>query len=131
VTAARRLGLLAGAVLLSALTAGCQHQYVPMSVYVRDRDTRDPVPGATVEVRNTSLLNPARPDAASGETDIEGHIRLRVARYNRLIMTITAPEHQRHVFNADHPAGIGDSEWFGPSVNEAGTRATIQVRLTP
>ena len=129
---ARTLRAAGVGLLLAAMAPlwGC-YQYAFMNVHVRDRDTRAPIPNATVRVSNTSLLNPARPDAAVGETDARGEVRLRVALYNRLLVRIDAPGHSEHLLNADHPAEFGATEWFGPNVNEDGQRATIEVRLTP
>lgn len=115
--------------LASGALAGCAER-TWMTVQVRDRDSLEPVPEAVVRVDNTGL-NPLKPDGDEGETDAQGSVRLRIAPYNRLYIRIRAPGRSEHVINADHPAMAGDVGWFGPNVAQGGTRATLEVRLTP
>lgn len=119
---------LASATLLLMLPGCAERTW--MSVHVRDRDSLKPVPDAFVRVENTGL-NPLKPQGDEGETDHDGNVRLRVAPYNRLLIRVRANGHAEHVLNADHPAMAGDLGWFGPNVAQGGTRATLEVRLSP
>ncbi len=101
-----------------------------MTVRVRDRDTLEPVRDAMVSVQNTGI-NPLKPQGDEGETDAEGSVRVMIAAYNRLIIRVRADGRSEHVINADHPAMTGDLGWFGPKVAQGGTRATLEIRLTP
>lgn len=124
----RRASLVCASFCVCAALAGC-YQYAPMSVYVRDRNTQAPIAGASVRVSNTSTINPARPDAAEGETDADGHVRLRVALYNRLLIRVEPPDRAPYLFNGDHPASMGPTDWFAPTLNQRGERGTIEVRI--
>lgn len=110
--------------------AGC-YSYSPLTVAVRDRATRDPIAGAFVSVGNTSLLNPVKPEAAEGETNEQGEVALAPAAYNRLLIRVRVAGRADHLVNADHPRVFGASEWFCPITDEAGARASVEIRLTP
>lgn len=101
------------------------------TVQVRNRDTLAPVEGAEVMIGNTSLINPARPDTAAGTTDAEGEVTLRAAAYNRLTVRVLHPDYGTILAVGDHPASFGDSGWIGPSMDEDGRRARLEVRLVP
>ncbi len=97
---------------------------------MRDRDTLRPVLGAQVTVSNTTL-NPAGPEKARGVTDAEGMVALRVAVYNRLLVRVEADGYAPIVATGDHPGVVGDTGWFGPTTDEEGGRAKLEVRLLP
>jgi len=118
-------------VLVLLALAGCQYDYAPVQVEVRNRATLDPVEGATVRVSNARTLNPTPPTPAEGTTDPEGTIRLRAALYNTLLVRISAPGHADHLFNAEHPAVVGDVGWITPRFNQQGGRGTLEARLAP
>ena len=101
------------------------------TVAVRDRDTLEPIEGATVGLSNTTTLNPARPESAAGVTDAEGSVTLRAAMYNRLVVRVEKDGYASIIATGDHPAAFGDSGWFGPTVAEGGERARMEVRLLP
>lgn len=124
-----RRSLAACAVACLAL-GGC-YSYSPLTVAVRDRATREPIEGAHVSVGNTSLLNPVKPESAEGETDDNGQVTLGAAAYNRLLIRIHIAGRADHLVNADHPREMGASDWFSPITDEAGARASVEIRLTP
>lgn len=101
------------------------------TVQVRDRSTLEPIPDATVTIGNTSLLNPVRPEGTTGETDAEGEVTLKAAAYNRLLVRVSAEGYGAIVVAADHPAVAGDSGWIGPTTDQDGGRARMEIRLLP
>ena len=125
------LGVAGGWAVSWAVALGGCGAPAAMTVRVRDRETQAPMVGATVRVDNTSLLNPLRPKGAEGETDERGEVALSVTPYNRLLLRVTPRGGFEHVMTADHPAQAGDSGWFGPSTDERGGRARVEVRLSP
>lgn len=126
-----RLFFASSAAAAIAVGVGGCAQPASMTVAVRDRDSLRPLEGAIVRIDNTSLLNPLKPRGAEGETDQMGEVVLAVAPYNRLLIRVTPRGGIEHVMNADHPASMGDSGWFGPSTDERGGRGRVEVRLRP
>jgi hypothetical protein len=119
------------ALLLAAFLSGC-YSYTPLTVAVRGRATHEPVEGATVSVRNTSLINPVKPERAEGVTDEAGEVTLDVAMYNDLIVRLSHPEHADHVWVGRHPYAAGSTtaeRWLGPLVGEDGRRATLELMV--
>lgn len=102
-----------------------------ITAQVRDRETLAPVEGAEVTIGNTSLINPARPEGATGTTDAEGEVTLEVATYNRLLIRVDHEGYGSIVAVGDHPAVFGGGDWFGPTTDEDGRRARLEVRLLP
>lgn len=121
----RRLAIIAGALLLS----GCAER-TAIWAGVRERDSREMVPGATVRVENVGL-NPLKPQGSEGVTGPDGWVRLEAAPYNTLLVRFSAPEHGRVVVGTDHPAVMGDTGWITRPEQESGGRSTLEVRLLP
>jgi hypothetical protein len=124
--------LLSAPLLLTALVlTGC-YRYTPLIVTVREKATHAPLPGVTVVVRNTSLLNPAKPQRAEGVTDESGEVELEVAMYNDLLIRLAHPEHANHVWVGLHPYAADSTtsgRWLGPLLGADGERATLELQL--
>jgi hypothetical protein len=70
--------------LIAALTSGwLLHDYRPVTVLVRDAETKKPIAGADVNISYLVMLNPFAPLPSSGKTDKHGVVHLRVAPYER------------------------------------------------
>ncbi len=110
---------------------GC-YSYTPLIVTVREKATQAPLAGVTVVVRNTSLLNPAKPERAEGVTDEAGEVELEVAMYNDLLIRLAHPEHANHIWVGPHPYAADATtagRWLGPLLGADGERATLELQL--
>jgi len=79
----RPTGCLTFAVVLLAFAPGCQtlYGYRPVSVLVRDIETKKPLHGAEVHISYPLAESPFAPAACSGATGEDGLARLRAAPY--------------------------------------------------
>jgi hypothetical protein len=75
--------------VIASLTmlSGCQlfHSYKPVTVLVRDAETKEPIAGAGVSVFYNYMLDPFAPSTAPATTGSDGLVHLRVAPYGLLI----------------------------------------------
>ncbi len=117
--------------LLTLILSGCKYEFAPMRVEVRDRASHERVPHAEVRASNTHTLNPNPPEPAIGFTDADGVVVLNVGLYNALVIRVTPPDGETHVFSAEHPAYIGASPWERPIRTVGGEAPSIEIRLSP
>lgn len=122
----RRLALLAPLLLT---LAGCAER-TAIWAGVRDRGSREMLPGATVRVENVGL-NPLKPEGSEGVTGQDGWVRLEAAAYNSLLVRFSAPGRGEVMMGLDHPAVYGDSGWVTRPEREGGGRSSMEVRLLP
>ena len=110
---------------------GCQYNYAPVLVEVRDRASHEPVAGADVRIANTHTLNPNPPAPATGVTGEDGMLVLEVGLYNDLIIRVTPRGGVEHVFSSEHPALVGPSAWKRPIRTANAVAPTVEIRLSP
>jgi hypothetical protein len=113
----RLVGRLVSLVVLLCLAPGCQvlHVYRPVSVLVRDAETKKPVAGAQVQLEYPTTHDSLAPFASSGLTGDDGIARLRAAPFGyALLITATASGYLAE--NQELPVAtvqkIQPSSWF-------------------
>ncbi len=77
---------------LVSSVSGCQlfHDYRPVTVLVRNAETKKPIPGAEVGIIYLSMLDPFAPWSSSGKTDDDGVVHLSAAPYRCARMSAEA-----------------------------------------
>ena len=141
--------------LLAATGCASSHTYLPMTIEVRDKLTREPVSDALVVARTVHLylplsyllrvelpllgsdpiLNPSPPRWAHGTTGEDGIIRLEViADHPVQIMVIAGGYDPQVVYLEKHPGITGEpSGWLeaDPAAATAQGPPRLEVRFLP
>jgi hypothetical protein len=74
----------------SAGGCGLFHTYVPVTVLVRDAETKKPIEGAQVDIFYLFMLNPFAPSPSAGKTGPDGMAALRAAPFFPCLMSVDA-----------------------------------------